>query len=76
MPYPRFSNVPTRLTPSITDRYGKGYSDHLSQMEKRNRDVALTSLNTLGLSARQIERLTGIGRNIVANAVSQSQQFY
>ena len=49
-------------------RYGENFCDGLQLLSKKKRNAALVSLSELGLSARQIERLTGIGRNIVARA--------
>ncbi len=46
--------------------YGKNYSEELASMEKAFRDKELRKLKGLGLSIRQIERLTGIGRGIIA----------
>ncbi|MBP5454315.1 MAG: transposase, partial [Lachnospiraceae bacterium] len=40
----------------------------LQKLGKKERDVALWKLKAEGLSIRQIERLTGIGRNIVLKA--------
>jgi REP element-mobilizing transposase RayT len=41
----------------------------LSQVERSNRDEILRMLRQIdGISIRQIERITGIGRNVVANA--------
>ena len=40
----------------------------LKSVERGRRDAVLLELKTAGLSIRQIERLTGIGRNIVARA--------
>ena len=39
----------------------------LPQLSQEQRDAALRQLRTAGLSIRQIERLTGIGRRIVAS---------
>ena len=40
----------------------------LQKMSKKDRNLALRTLKQHGLSVRQIERLTGIGRNIVQRA--------
>ena len=48
--------------------YGKGFADSLSCMPKEERDKALRILKALGLSIRQIERLTGIGRGPITKA--------
>lgn len=49
-------------------QYGNNYSDRIALMPKSERDKALANLKRLGLSIRQIERLTGVGRNIIARA--------
>ena len=48
--------------------YGKDFADRIAAMPKEERDHALATLRSAGLSIRQIERLTGIGRNVVAKA--------
>lgn len=58
-----------REASSIAERlYGKNYSEELASMEKAIRDKELRKLKKHGLSIRQIERLTGIGRGIIAKA--------
>ncbi|WP_026651935.1 transposase [Butyrivibrio proteoclasticus] len=47
---------------------GKSAVTDLQTLDKRNRDEALVKLKKCGLSVRQIERLTGLGRNIVQKA--------
>lgn len=47
---------------------GADFADRLALLDKSERDRALRKLRALGLSVRQIERLTGVGRNIVARA--------
>lgn len=47
---------------------GADYADKLALLDKDERDRAIRKLRALGLSVRQIERMTGIGRNIVARA--------
>lgn len=42
--------------------------DSLLELSKTERDAALARLRSVGLSIRQIERLTGIGRGIIARA--------
>ena len=49
-------------------QFGEHYSDHISTMKKADRDNALRLLKDLGLSVRQIERLTGIGRGSIGRA--------
>ena len=41
---------------------------NLKTLPKKTRDAHLRDMKRAGLSIRQIERLTGIGRNIIANA--------
>ena len=40
----------------------------LQKMERKERNEALRKLKERGLSVRQIERLTGISRNIIQRA--------
>lgn len=49
-------------------RFGQGFADRIAAMPKAERDKALRLLKDLGLSIRQIERLTGIGRGPIARA--------
>ena len=48
--------------------YGADFSDRLVALDKSERDRALRRLKARGLSIRQIERLTGIGRGIIMRA--------
>lgn len=48
--------------------YGVNFSDHLASLPKKERDDALRLLKDLGISIRQLERLTGIGRGPIAKA--------
>lgn len=50
------------------DALGRSDLEGIAAMEKGERDEALAKLKEAGLSIRQIERLTGIGRNIVHRA--------
>lgn len=47
---------------------GTDFADQLAMLNRSERNRALHRLKASGLSVRQIERLTGIGRNIVARA--------
>ncbi|MCI8366618.1 MAG: transposase [Eggerthellaceae bacterium] len=47
---------------------GENFSDLLSSLPKPHRNAKLRALKHAGLSVRQIERLTGIGRNIIDRA--------
>ena len=63
---PRLSDSDAR---AIASRLcGEGFADSLPSMPKEERDRALGTLKALGLSIRQIERLTGIGRGSIARA--------
>ena len=55
----------------LEERIGPDYSDELATLPKISRDRKLRTLYALGLSARQIERMTGIGRNIVNRAIAE-----
>lgn len=52
----------------IQKMYGENYHLKISQMQKQKRNEALKELKNLGLQIKQIERLTGIGRNIIQRA--------
>ena len=45
--------------------YGDDFASSIAAMPKAERDAAVARLRGAGLSIRQIERLTGIGRNII-----------
>lgn len=51
-----------------TRRLGENFADRLKSIERSQRDSEIALLKDLGLSVRQIERLTGIGRGIIARA--------
>lgn len=48
--------------------FGPDFADRFALFDNKERNRALRRLKMLGLSIRQIERLTGIGRNIIARA--------
>lgn len=48
--------------------FGDGFPDSLSICEVRKRDECLGRLYQMGLSTRQLERLTGIGRSVIRRA--------
>ena len=48
--------------------FGHRWQDSLSGLSKPERNARLRRLKEAGLSALQIERLTGIGRNIINRA--------
>lgn len=52
----------------IEERIGKNYADMLSSTTSQERNERIRMLKHLGLSIRQIERLTGIGRGIITRA--------
>lgn len=63
---PRMSDNDAR---SVAERhFGKDFADNIVGMPKNKRDQSLCMLKNLGLSIRQIERLTGIGRGPIAKA--------
>ncbi len=49
-------------------RLGENFADHLKSVDRAQRDSEIALLKDLGLSVRQIERLTGVGRGIIARA--------
>ena len=65
---PRLSDAEAAMI--MEQRYGRQFADVLALLPKEKRDAELAVLHDLGLSGRQIERLTGIGRNIVNRAIS------
>lgn len=52
----------------IREQLGTENGMILKQLPRGERNAALKKLKQAGLSIRQIERLTGIGRNIVQKA--------
>lgn len=59
----------------LVERLGESFSDTLGSLSKKERDSELISLYASGLSCRQIERLTGVGRNTVSRAIL-SKSYY
>lgn len=55
----------------LASRLGAQFSDTLAGLPKDERNHELVLAYNRGLSTRQIERLTGIGRNIISRAVSE-----
>ena len=53
----------------LTLRLGPQFADVLSTLPKDKRDRELAVAFDMGISARQLERITGIGRNIIGRAV-------
>ena len=51
---------------------GDEFANSIAAAPKRERDAALGRLRGIGLSVRQIERLTGIGRGIIQKCVPPS----
>ena len=50
------------------DLFGPNFTTSIALLPKQQRDKAIRVLRAYGVSIRQIERLTGIGRNIIARA--------
>lgn len=64
--HPRIDDASARM---IAKRlFGPQYATSLALLPKPQRDKAIRTLRSHGISVRQIERLTGIGRSIVARA--------
>lgn len=63
---PRISDNEARAI--ARHQFGDDFASRLTSMPKQQRNASLKTLKVLGLSIRQIERLTGIGRNIIARA--------
>ena len=55
-----------------SELYGALFADEIAAMEKPARNRALRRLHRMGISIRQMERLTGIGRGIIQPAVKNS----
>lgn len=54
--------------------YGRRFADEIVNMSKQSRDFALRRLYSMGISIRQMERITGIGRGIIQKAVSERRK--
>ena len=52
----------------IAKKLGLVNFHELQQMDKQNRDMMLRELKDMGLSTRQLERMSGVGRGIVLKA--------
>lgn len=52
----------------ICEQYGVPSGTRLQQWEKKERDEALKKLKDMGMSLRQLERLTGIHRGAIQKA--------
>lgn len=65
-PLPRLSD--TEAAHMAAARFGKQFADEIPGLPRERRDEALRNLARMGMSVRQIERLTGIGRGIVHRA--------
>ena len=53
------------------DSFGESFGDEIAALDKEERNRALRRLHAMGLSIRQLERLTGIGRGIIQPAVKR-----
>lgn len=49
-------------------RFGVDYALNIASLPKKERDEAVVGLKEVGLTIRQIQRLTGIGFGIIAKA--------
>lgn len=56
------------------ERLGETFSESIPNMEKPLRDESIRRLYALGLSCRQIGRLTGIGAGIIQRAVAEMRK--
>ena len=54
--------------------YGRRFTDEIVNMGKQRRDSALRRLYSMGITIRQMERITGIGRGIIQKAVSERKK--
>lgn len=68
MEYERALTGDERVLEMIREGLGVGSGSELQAMGRKERDSALKQLKEKGLSVRQIERLTGISRNIIQRA--------
>ena len=58
--------------PVVVAAFGESFGDQIAALEKEERDRALKKLHAMGISIRQLERLTGIGRGIIQPAVKRA----
>lgn len=63
---PRMSDEEARAI--AIKHYGVGFADRISGMRRSERDEALRRLKDRGISIRQLQRLTGIGRGPITKA--------
>ncbi len=69
---PKRPYVPDAEAREIASKaYGDSFADEIATMDKPERDRALRRLHGMGISIRQLERLTGIGRGIIQPAVKR-----
>lgn len=66
---PRLSDTEAKTI--ATHAFGSDFGDEISTMSKEQRNAALRKLYGMGISIRQLERLTGIGRGIIQPAVKK-----
>lgn len=52
--------------------YGREFANSVAALPKKERDAAICRLRQMGLSVRQVERLTGIGRGIIQRCTSST----
>lgn len=53
---------------------GKSFVEGIPNMTKSDRDHAISRLYSLGLTGRQIGRLTGIGKSIIERAITEERK--
>lgn len=61
-----------QLLLNMKEQYGILDASHLQQLAIRDRDVILMKLLNLGAGVRQLNRLTGIGKNIISKLNTDS----
>ena len=67
-PYSSFRMSDSHAREVLRDVLSLYRYEEIPSDDKAKRNEILAELRRRGLSVRQIERLTGIGRNIIANA--------
>lgn len=68
---PRISDAEAR---EIAIKFcGESFGDKIAASSKQERDKAIVRLYAMGVSIRQLERLTGIGRGIIQTAVKKGR---
>ena len=70
MEYEKIKRDDSWAMEKIRKRLGLSTGTELQSLDKKARDKALKELINVGLSMRQIERLTGISRGVVKKATA------